>query len=320
MTMLGEKRRLSLKDAVEVEACRAVKRLQITRESPTSGHLPQVAAGHSWPSTGELVDAAQQLRLQCESPVSNAGVEPSSTSQSSSGPPGKQLTSLGGQDAGGSRGPPQRSLSSPDMSRFKFRLTPNKPPVHPVSSRTPLRQKSAVLAADLQLTADSGVLLKTTSDRHSDQERLFHQLDRKLTLHAPQHQPHSPMQNQRSPPFPTSVSKLSFSPSAHSPTALESAQTPVLAREVPKANTGEGRQSMMPVTNRHLQAPQDDDGSISSESCQPSTPIRGEDTPPTRDQQEQVPAESVFAAIYEQANVLLRNLHFERLNRRATSA
>lgn len=228
-------------------------------------------------------------------------------------------TSLGSQDDNGSRGPPQRSLSSPDMSRFKFRLTPNKPPVHPVTSRTPLRQKSAVLAADLHLTADNDVMLKTVSDRHSDQERLFHQLDRELTLHAPQQQSQSAVQNQRSPPFPASISMLSLSPSANSPTTTGSAHTAILAREVRKAENVPDRQSNA-ITNRHLQASDRDDSSTSSDLCQPSTPIRGEDTPPTRDQQDQAPPESVFAAIYEQANVLLRNLHFERLNRRATSA
>lgn len=70
--------------------------------------------------------------------------------------------------------------------------------------------------------------------------------------------------------------------------------------------------------DRHPHAIEDGD-STCSESCQPSTPIRGEDSPPTREQ-DQALADNVFAAMYEQANVLLRNLHFERLNRRATSA
>ena len=76
----------------------------------------------------------------------------------------------------------------------------------------------------------------------------------------------------------------------------------------------------MPVTGGHLQVSEDGHSSTSSESCQPSTPTREEDSPLTRDQQAQAVAENVFAAMYEQANVLLRNLHFERLNRRATSS
>ncbi len=62
------------------------------------------------------------------------------------------------------------------------------------------------------------------------------------------------------------------------------------------------------------------DHDSSGELCQPSTPIRREDSLPVRVQEEQAVAESLFAAMYEQTNVLLRNLHFERLNRRATSA
>ena len=299
---------------------------------------------HSWTSTSELVNAAHQLHLRSGSPVSsNAELEPSFCSQvvlclnvflsasqslfahkqcvwlqSSCGLPVKQTAQTGpGSLAELSRGIPQRSLSSPDMSRFKFRLTPNKAPVHPVSSRTPLREQSAVLPANLQ---DNGVMLKKTSDRHNDQERLFHQLDRKLTLHAPKHQPQSPTQSQRSPPFPTSISMLSLSLKTESPRALENAQAAASLREVTKGDTGHGRQSKMPVMDSHLQAVEYDDSSTSSESCQPSTPIRSEDTLLTTDQQDKALAEHVFAAMYEQANVLLRNLHFERLNRRATSA
>lgn len=236
--------------------------------------------------------------------------------QSSSIMSAKQTVPMsnGSPAAGLSRGTPQRSLSSPDMSRFKFRLTPNKPPVYPISSRTPMRQQSAVLAADLQ---SSGVAFKKTSDRHSDQERLFHQLDKKLTLHAPQHQPPSPMQTQRSPPFPTAISTLSLSPKAGSPRATGNAPAAASLREVTKADSGHGRQSKVPTMDRHPHAIEDGD-STCSESCQPSTPIRGEDSPPTREQ-DQALADNVFAAMYEQANVLLRNLHFERLNRRATS-
>lgn len=217
-------------------------------------------------------------------------------------------------------GTPLRSLSSPDMSRFKFCLTPNKPPVHPVLTRSPLRQQSAFLAANLQPGDDNGVMFKSTSDRHNDQERLFHQLDRKLTLHAPKHQPQSPTQNQRSPPFPSSISLLSLSPNTQSTRAMGSAQAAALSRELTKGDTCYDRQSNMPVIDKYLQAVDKDDSSTSSESCQPSTPIRSEDTLLTRDQQDKALAENVFAAMYEQANVLLRNLHFERLNRRATSA
>ena len=307
----------------------------------------QGTAVHNWTSTSELVDAAHQLHLQSGSPVSNAGHEPSVSLQvqltlaaflfatqsmfaheqcvwlqSSSGLPAKQTAQVspGSPAAGCSRGTPQRSLSSPDMSRFKFRLAPNKPPVHPVSSRTPLRQQSPLLAANLQPGVDNGVMFKNTSDRHNDQERLFHQLDRKLTLHAPKHQPHSPTQSQRSPPFPTSISMLSLSPKTQSTRAMGSAQAAASSRELTNGDMCHGRQSKMPVLDRHLQAVDDDDSSTSSESCQPSTPIRSEDTLLTRDQQDKALAENVFAAMYEQANVLLRNLHFERLNRRATSA
>lgn len=62
------------------------------------------------------------------------------------------------------------------------------------------------------------------------------------------------------------------------------------------------------------------DSSNSGELYQPSTPIRREDSPPVRSLEEHAVEESLFAAMYEQTNVLLRNLHFERLNRRATSA
>ncbi len=61
------------------------------------------------------------------------------------------------------------------------------------------------------------------------------------------------------------------------------------------------------------------DNSNSGELCSPSTPIRREDSLPVREQEEQAVAEIMFAAMYEQTNILLRNLHFERLNRRATS-
>lgn len=219
--------------------------------------------------------------------------------------------------AGLSRAIPQRSLSSPDMPRFKFRLTPNKPPVHPVSSCTPLRQQSAILAANVQDGVDNGALFKKTSDRHNDQERLFHQLDRKLTLHAPKHQPQSPTQSQRSPPFPTSISMLSLSPKARSTRAMGNAET-ALSRELTKCDTGHSKQSKMPLVESHLQAIEDD-SSIFNESCQPSTPTRSEDTMVTREQQDKALADNVFATMYEQANALLRNLHFERLNRRATS-
>ena len=222
--------------------------------------------------------------------------------------------------AGLSRGTPQRSLSSPDMSRFKIHLTPNKPPVHPVSLRTPLRQQSAVLVANLHAGVDNAVMFKKTSDRHNDQERLFHQLDRKLTLHAPKHQPQSPTHNQRSPPFPTSISTLRLSFKARSTRATGHAQAAALSRERTKRDIDHGRQSKMPVLEGKLQAVEGDDSSTSSESCQPSTPTCSEDTLVARDQQDKAPAENGFAAMYEQANVLLRNLHFERLSRRATSA
>ena len=61
------------------------------------------------------------------------------------------------------------------------------------------------------------------------------------------------------------------------------------------------------------------ENSSSGDLCSPSTPIRREDSLPARGQEEQAAAEGLFAAMYEQTNVLLRNLHFERLNRRASA-
>lgn len=229
-------------------------------------------------------------------------------------------SSPGLQDPVPLRAPPQRSLSSPDMSRFKFRLTSSKPPVHPVSSRALLKQQSAVLAEELQDKADNHAVLKNTNDRHSDQERLFHQLDQKLTLHAPQHHPLSPTHSQRSPPFPASISVLSLVSKVELIRTPECSQAAPCSQEHPKANASLGTPSGCPVVDIKQHVSEDHEGSSSSDLYQPSTPIRREDSLPTRDQPEHTTAENLFAAMYEQTNVLLRNLHFERLSRRATSA
>lgn len=201
---------------------------------------------------------------------------------------------------------PQRSISSPDMSRFKFRLTSCKPPVHPESTSKLLRQQSA--AEHLLQTADDSAVLKTTTDRHCEQERLFHQLDQKLTLHAPQQQPLSPSQNQRSPPFPSCASMLS-SFANPDPPQVALAATAVAAKSCSAVVSGQN------IDELHVMV----DNSNSGELCSPSTPIRREDSLPVREQEEQAAAEVMFAAMYEQTNSLLRNLHFERLNRRVTS-
>lgn len=202
------------------------------------------------------------------------------------------------------------------MSKFKFRLTSSKPPVHPISFRPLFRQKSAVLADGAQATADNPIMLKKTSDRHNEQERLFHQLDQKLKLQAPQHLPLSPTHSQRSPPFPTSISALSLS-SAQLCGAPASLPADAHLQAQDKANKDLGGPSTAPVPTVPAS---EGDGNSSGELCQPSTPIRREDSLPTRDEQEQALAENAFSAMYEQTNLLLRNLHFERLNRRATSA
>lgn len=207
---------------------------------------------------------------------------------------------------------PQRSMSSPDMSRFKFRLTSCKPPIHPESASKLLRQQSA--AEHLLQTVDDSAVLKTTTDRHCEQERLFHQLDQKLTLHAPQRQPLSPSQNQRSPPFPSCASMLtSFATPGPPQVALvATAVAATFGNAVVDGQDVEG----MAHDELHVMV----DNSNSGELCSPSTPIRREDSVPVREQEEQAAAEVMFAAMYEQTNILLRNLHFERLNRRATSA
>jgi len=207
---------------------------------------------------------------------------------------------------------PQRSMSSPDMSRFKFRLTSCKPPIHPESTSKLLRQQSA--AEHLLQTADDSAVLKTTTDRHCDQERMFHQLDQKLTLRAPQQQPLSPSQNLRSPPFPSCASMLNFFANL-GPPQVALVATAVAATS---GNAVVNRQDIEGVAHDELHVMVDN--SNSGELCSPSTPIRREDSLPVREQEEQAAAEGMFAAMYEQTNVLLRNLHFERLNRRATPA
>ncbi|DBB11963.1 TPA: hypothetical protein ACH3X3_006091 [Trebouxia sp. C0006] len=198
------------------------------------------------------------------------------------------------------------------MSRFKFRLTSCKPPIHPESTSKLLRQQS--VAEHLLQTADDSAILKNTTDRHCDQERLFHQLDQKLTLHAPQQQPLSPSQSQRSPPFPSCASMLSSFATPGSP-HVALAATAVAATFGNAVVSGQGTEGMA-HEELHVMV----DNSNSGELCSPSTPIRREDSLPVREQEEQAAAEVTFAAMYEQTNILLRNLHFERLHRRATPA
>jgi len=141
---------------------------------------------------------------------------------------------------------------------------------------------------------------------------MFHQLDQKLTLRAPQQQPLSPSQNLRSPPFPSCASMLnSF---ALGPPQVALAATAVAATSGNAVVNGQNIENMA-QDELHVMV----DNSNSGELCSPSTPIRREDSLPVREQEEQAAAEVMFAAMYEQTNILLRNLHFERLNRRVTS-
>ena len=199
---------------------------------------------------------------------------------------------------------PQRSMSSPDMSRFKFRLTSCKPPIHPESSGKLLRQQS--MTEELLPAADVEMPAKSHCERHCDQERLFHQLDQKLTLHATQ-QPAQLMHDQHS------LAAVGMpSPAAGSiQSGASTANTAVASAVGPAYNAAARSLAPLPLTV---------ESSSSDELYQPSTPIRREDSLLTPQEEEHANNESLFAAIYEQTNVLLRNLHFERLSRRATSA
>ena len=202
--------------------------------------------------------------------------------------------------------PPRRSVSNPDMTRFKFRLTSSKPPVHPESVSKLLRQQ--ILTEESLPTADSDMPAKSHCDRHCDQERLFHQLDKKLTLHAPR----PTISSGDSPPICPSVSMLSL---VDDHTQLQSgpltATDAVISASVTSTNT---------VATASYLCQDAAESSSAGELYQPSTPIRREDSLPLHKQEDNTSEESLFAAIYEQTNVLLRNLHFERLSRRATTA
>ena len=198
---------------------------------------------------------------------------------------------------------PQRSMSSPDMSRFKFRLTSCKPPVHPESSGKMLRQQS--MTEELLPAADVEMSAKSHCERHCNQERLFHQLDQKLTLHATQ-QPAQPTRDQH----PLAAVSMP-SPAVGSSQSGASAANLAVETAVGLANAGARSPAPLPLAV---------ESSSSDELYQPTTPIRREDSLPTPQEEEHANNESLFAAIYEQTNVLLRNLHFERLGRRATSA
>lgn len=204
--------------------------------------------------------------------------------------------------------PPQRSLSSPDMSRFKFRLTLSKPPIHPTSSGKIRRQLSLTDSID-----DDGALLKTTSDRHCEQERLFHQLDQQLTLNVTPLAANSVTASKQSLPGPASNAALHGQALSSmlpvSPTRGRAYATPTAAHQMKHSplNILVQGQSLPPEAGN-------------DEVCQPSTPIRRENSIPVPVDEQQLVGEAVFAALYEQTNVLLRNLHFERINRRASSS
>ena len=208
------------------------------------------------------------------------------------------------------RSPPQRSLSSPDMSRFKFRLTLSKPPIHPTSSGKIRRQLSLTDSID-----DDGALSKTTSDRHCEQERLFHQLDQSvLTSDVPQLAVPSQVTVWQPRATPVSKSQLAHQScklpiSNHSP-AASMQQQPAVKHDTPSALGNlvvHDHAAVLPESN-------------SDDVCQPSTPIRREDSIPVHADEQQLIGEAVFAALYEQTNVLLRNLHFERIQRRASTS
>ena len=211
-----------------------------------------------------------------------------------------------------SRSPPQRSLSSPDMSRFKFRLTLTKPPVHPTSSGKIRRQLSLTDSID-----DDGALLKSTSDRHCEQERLFHQLDQKLNLEISDSGTVPHATSSKRTPFPPSPaamqqgwtsSKLNSSAATHASASTH--QRPAVKLDQPS-----------PLNLAvHDQMPETLHESTGDDVCQPGTPIRREDSIPVRAEEHQLIGEAVFAALYEQTNVLLRNLHFERISRRASTS
>lgn len=204
--------------------------------------------------------------------------------------------------------PPQRSLSSPDMSRFKFRLTLSKPPIHPTSSGKIRRQLSLTDSID-----DDGALSKTTSDRHYEQERLFHQLDQSvLTSDVPQ----LAVPSQAWQPRATSVSTSQLAhQSCKLPTSIHSPAASLQQQPAVKHDTRSALGNLV-VHDHAAVLPE----SNSDDVCQPSTPIRREDSIPVHADEQQLIGEAVFAALYEQTNVLLRNLHFERIQRRASTS
>ena len=216
---------------------------------------------------------------------------------------------------------PQRSLSSPDMSRFKFRLCLSKPPIHPTSSGKIRRQ----LSLEETSIDDDGALAKSTSDRHCEQERLFHQLDQQLTLGLPNAAAAPPLGMQRSGPFPVPLvarqptgafQPAALSGSPHWPATMLSpseAQSRLVSGQTTATIAGS-----MAGTAEHedMLHESNSDGDV----CQPSTPIRREDSIPLREDNQSLLGEAMFAAMYEQTNILLRNLHFERMNRRVSTA
>lgn len=198
------------------------------------------------------------------------------------------------------------------MSRFKFRLTLSKPPVHPTSSGKIRRQLSLTDSID-----DDEALLKTTSDRHCEQERLFHQLDQKLTLAGPPAAP-ADATNKRLMPSSANTSDAALQLKAASsklPTSPASSGVPGTQQWPAVKDKKPSPLNRLAVEDANLL---DEVGN--DDVCQPGTPIRREDSIPVRTDEQQLIGEAVFAALYEQTNVLLRNLHFERVNRRASSS
>lgn len=313
--MPREKRPLSQGDALDVEAtCRAVKRLQLNAPGTTTHINRAVSYSSSNPDIGDAAlpvcvpaSACSALEDSCTSRHVDKDVQQNGLKAHMHVKTAAQAQHCAERHATTpARLPPQRSLSSPDMSRFKFRLTLSKPPIHPTSSGKIRRQLSLTDSID-----DDGALLKTTSDRHCEQERLFHQLDHQLTLNVtpPAANPITASNRSPGPAFNAALhSKVLSSTLPSSPTRGRACTTQTAVHQMKHSplNIVVQGQSLLPEAG-------------SDEVCQPSTPIRRENSIPVPADEQQLVGEAVFAALYEQTNVLLRNLHFERINRRASS-
>ena len=209
------------------------------------------------------------------------------------------------------RSTPQRSLSSPDMSRFKFRLCLSKPPIHPTSSGKIRRQ----LSLEETSIDDDGALAKSTSDRHCEQERLFHQLDQKLTLDLPNAAATFQPDSQPSGPFPILLGASQHTVTSSSPHWSAAIVSPSEAQ----SRVASGQMTATTVGSTADEHDEMRDSGSEGDVCQPSTPIRREDSISLREDNQSLLGEAMFAAMYEQTNILLRNLHFERINRRVST-